>query len=201
MIQSRAQFGVFGAIIPLIMVFCMYLGYASSAALYTPQFFYSIFPNSTIPVSLIIVLSLAITAFVVIIGYDAIHAAFKYIYIIMFILMLIITVSYFQMPIAEGTLKFGEFNLGLFLMGISIPAAYQACYAPYVADYSRYLPKETKTSHTFWTTYLSAVIGASWMMILGAFLASQIPSFYDNQILALSELFPIPMVFLVFVLI
>ena len=198
MIQSRAQFGVFGAVIPLIMVFCMYLGYASSATVYAPEMIMALFPDCPIPFSGLIFICTAITAFVVIVGYDAIHVAFKYITWIMGALFLIVTICLFTVTIPEGvSLGFGEFNLGLFLFGISIPASWQACYAPYVADYSRYLPEDTKTSHTFWTTYMGACLGAIWMMIVGCFLAAAVPAYAENQMAGLASVFPWPTVFLV----
>lgn len=198
MIQSRAQFGVFGAIIPLIMVFLMYVGYASSGAVYPPEIVYSLFPECPIPLWALVFISYFIVAIIVIFGYDAIHEGFKWVSIVMGILFAIITISAIMLPVPEGTaLGFGKFDLGLFLMGIAIPASWQACYAPYVADYSRYLPKSTKTSHTFWTTYLGASVGATWMMVLGCYIAVVIPSFYDNQMSALAGLFPLPVVFLV----
>ena len=91
MIQSRAQFGVVGAMIPLIMVVIMYLGYASTGSVYTAQTVNALFPS--IPVPLIIFVSMAITASIVIIGYDAIHAAFKWIAIIFSVLFVIITIN------------------------------------------------------------------------------------------------------------
>ncbi len=197
MIQSRAQFGVFGAIIPLIMVFCMYLGYASSAAVYAPEMIMALFPECPVPFSVLVFICTAITAIVVIIGYDAIHAAFKYITWIMGALFLIVTIFAFQIPLQEGALSFGEFDLGLFLFGVSIPASWQACYAPYVADYSRYLPEDTKTSHTFWTTYLGACLGAIWMMILGCYLVVAVPGYYENQMSGIASVLPWPAAFLV----
>jgi NCS1 family nucleobase:cation symporter-1 len=195
MIQSRAQFGVIGAIIPLIMVIIMYLGYAATGTVYTAQTFNALFPS--IPSALIIIIAMAITAFIVIVGYDAIHFVFKWIAIVFSVLFLIITVNIFRTPLAAGSLSFGEVDFGMFLLAVSIAATWQACYAPYVADYSRYLPKSTKTSHTFWLTYGGTVVGAIWMMAIGAYLATQIPTFFDNQMAALADMFPWPKLFLV----
>ena len=201
MIQSRAQFGVYGAIIPLIMVFCMYVGYSSSGAIYNPEIIFTLWPDCPIPFNAWVFIFYALTAVVVIFGYDAIHASFKYITYVMGALFVIITICAFMLPVDKSVLGFGEFKLGLFLMGIGIPASWQACYAPYVADYSRYLPKDTKTSHTFWTTYLGAALGASWMMILGCFLATALPSFYDNQMGTIASMVPFHVVFMLIMLV
>ena len=67
------------------------------------------------------------------------------------------------------------FSWSAFILVISIMASWQLTYAPYVADYSRYLPSNTSTSATFWWTYLGSVISSSWMMVLGAIAAIAAP--------------------------
>ncbi|CAM3321722.1 hypothetical protein GCM10011247_16240 [Pseudomonas plecoglossicida] len=63
---------------------------------------------------------------------------------------------------------------------LGIAVTWQLSYAPYVADYSRYLPTRTSTRQVFWYSYLGTVIGGSWMMVLGALLAKGLPGFSDN---------------------
>lgn len=195
MIQSRAQFGVVGAIIPLFLVIIMYIGYASTSLIYNAQTFVALFPSA--PINVVILLTSIPTAIIAIIGYDAIHGAFKWLANVLSVLFIIVTVYAFFIPVAPGTFTFGHVDFGMFLLAVSIGATWQVTYAPYVADYSRYLPRSTRTSTTFWMTYGGTVIGAVWMMTLGAFLATQLPNFFDNQMAALSELFPIPSLFLI----
>ena len=47
---------------------------------------------------------------------------------------------------------------GLFLLVLSIAATWQITYAPYVADYSRYLPANTSIRAAFWWTYGGSVL-------------------------------------------
>lgn len=194
MIQSRAQFGVVGAVIPLLLVIIMYIGYSSTGLVYNAQTFNALFPS--VPVPLIIIVSSVVTAIVAIKGYDAIHLSFKWLSIVFSIMFIIITIYAFTVPMSEGSLAFGSVDIGMFLLAVSIAATWQISFAPYVADYSRYLPKNTPTIKTFWYTYGGTVFGAIWMMVLGAFMASQVPTFFDNQMLALSKLFPVPTLFL-----
>ena len=44
-------------------------------------------------------------------------------------------------------------------------------FAPYVADYSRYLPRKTSTAATFWTTFGGSVISAQLAMTFGVLVA------------------------------
>lgn len=46
----------------------------------------------------------------------------------------------------------------------------------YVSDYSRYLPHQTPSRQVIFWTYLGAAGSALWLMSLGAFLASALPS-------------------------
>ncbi|EQD29083.1 cytosine/purines/uracil/thiamine/allantoin permease family protein, partial [mine drainage metagenome] len=80
---------------------------------------------------------------------------------------------------------------GTVLLVISIFAAWQITWAPYVSDYSRYLPRATSSARTFWFTYLGSAVGACFVMIVGALGAvvaeSQISS---NAPAYLAGLFP-----------
>ena len=48
-------------------------------------------------------------------------------------------------------------------------------WAIYVSDYSRYLPPNVSVRSSFWWTYLGAMIGGVWMMLLGALAAALSP--------------------------
>jgi NCS1 family nucleobase:cation symporter-1 len=62
----------------------------------------------------------------------------------------------------------GSFNLSGWLATVSLAALWQIAFAPYVSDYSRYLPADVKVSSTFWTTYLGSALGSSLAFIFGA---------------------------------
>src|SRR5262249_59835339 len=67
-----------------------------------------------------------------------------------------------------------------FLVELGAVLSYQLTWAPYVSEYSRYLPRKTSTASTFWWTYLGSGIGAVWLMGLGAFLFSAFPKIPDS---------------------
>jgi purine-cytosine permease-like protein len=56
-----------------------------------------------------------------------------------------------------------------------IVAGFQLGWAPYVSDYSRYLPASTGVRSTFWWTYLSSGLSAVWVFGLGAVAAAAYP--------------------------
>ncbi|MGC7101265.1 purine-cytosine permease family protein [Amycolatopsis lurida] len=51
---------------------------------------------------------------------------------------------------------------------VAIGAVWQLAYAPYVSDYSRYLPEKTGARPAFWATYSGLVLGTVLVMVLGA---------------------------------
>ena len=44
---------------------------------------------------------------------------------------------------------------------ISVAALWQIAYAPYVSDYTRYMPKDTGVRAAFWATYAGCVLGST----------------------------------------
>ena len=63
---------------------------------------------------------------------------------------------------------------------------WQIAYAPYVSDYSRYMPEDKGVRPTFWFSYTGVVLGSAVPMVIGALvgLASSNP----NQIAAMHTL-------------
>lgn len=174
MIQSRAQFGVIGAVIPLILVIFMYLGFFASSGLLGAQVL-----SSTLNLNLtwsIIILNV-ITFTVTMIGHDLIHKIQKYLTWLFFLVFIVATVIVFQLPVPAGSWSPAHFNLATFMLSVSVVATWQISYAPYVADYSRYLPVDTNYSKTFWYTYAGSVLGTVWMMLLGVLLTTAIPNY------------------------
>jgi nucleobase:cation symporter-1, NCS1 family len=54
-------------------------------------------------------------------------------------------------------------------------ASYQVSQAPYVSDYSRYLPRSSTVRSTFLWSYFGSTAGSFWMIALGAFLLASYP--------------------------
>jgi NCS1 family nucleobase:cation symporter-1 len=62
----------------------------------------------------------------------------------------------------------GDNSAGNILLAISVFVAWQVTWAPYVSDYSRYMPENTPAVKTFAYTYVGSVAGASLCMCIGA---------------------------------
>lgn len=196
MIQARAQFGMYGALLVLGAVIFVYFGFLASILILARDTLALLFPFIDGVGGLI--LCAAITLVIVIVGHDLIHRANKVLLVLFGAAVVILAISLIangsDLGIAQTKVGFN----GIGFMGmISTAAIWQIAYAPYVSDYSRYLPSSTPSRPAFWYTYLGTVLGAVPVMILGALLITVVGG--DGTVEDLVSLLPGP--FKVFVLI
>ncbi|WP_166359529.1 purine-cytosine permease family protein [Pseudomonas akapageensis] len=177
MIQSRAQFGVIGAVLPLLFVMLIYLGFFVSNTLLAAQAVASVSPLSA---NANIYMIGALCFGVALYGYRLIHRLQKWLSILSLVVFIAATLLALSLPIPAEQWAATGFSLSKFLVAVSIAVTWQLSYAPYVADYSRYLPTDTPMSRVFWYSYAGTVSGGAWMMILGAILSVAIPDFASN---------------------
>jgi NCS1 family nucleobase:cation symporter-1 len=177
MIQSRAQFGVIGAILPLLFVMLIYLGFFVSNTLLAAQALETVSPlGSNANIFVIGALCFVVALY----GYRLIHRLQKLLSILSLLVFIAATLLALSLPIPAVQWAATDFSLAKFLMAVSIAVTWQLSYAPYVADYSRYLPSKTPMPQVFWYSYAGTVSGGAWMMILGAILSVAIPDFANN---------------------
>lgn len=169
MILSRVQFGIYGAIIPLALVCVMYIGFLTSGTVLMSQALGQLMHVS--PAQAIVMLGVVVTL-LTLFGYRAIHAVGR-IYSVVGGLMFV----YLLFSLTRGhnaTLLFDNrhFTWPTFLFAVSLSASWQITYGPYVADYSRYLPRATSPLRTFLTIGAGSVLGSQVAMTFGVFAAA-----------------------------
>jgi nucleobase:cation symporter-1, NCS1 family len=168
MIQSRAQFGFYGANIPMVIVVAMYLGFYAGGAVVGAEALSSLLgAKPWIGVAAVSALSLVLVIF----GYKMLHLIGRIVtplYVLSFALLTFALVKNWHTFPGVSTVSLGKFALTPFMAIVSIVAAYQISYGPYVADYSRYLPESTSSSQAFWYTYAGIFASTVWIMVLGA---------------------------------
>ena len=162
-IQSRAQFGFYGAILPLVLVVLMYIGFFATSAVLGGSALAGWWGiNSTVAV---IIVS-AVCTLLAVYGYRLIHHYERWIILISGLGFAYLTYRLFSQYNVGSVWHSGP--AGPFLLVVAIAATWQITYAPYVADYSRYLPTKTSVPSAFWWTYSGSVIGTIWMMAVGS---------------------------------
>jgi NCS1 family nucleobase:cation symporter-1 len=190
MISSRAQFGVYGAVVPLVLVVLLYLGFAATGTVLAGQAVNEIVGVDA-PVVGILVFG-ALTGVVATLGYRYIHMLGRIstvVGIVGFSYLGIRLLVEHDVPALLGVVPFDP---ATFLLAISLGAGWQLTFGPYVADYSRYLPRHTSERVTFHSTLWGSVLGSQWSMSLGALIAAILMAegggFLDNQVGFLGEL-------------
>ncbi len=167
MVQSRGQFGARGAAYVVALVVFMYLGYAGTALVTGGQSLHAILPAVGEPWCIVAIGLISLSA--AIYGHDLIHVCTRLMtYVAGGAVLLCYVCVLIVHPVPETFLTQGNFSPVGFCGMISIGAFWQLSYAPYVSDYSRYLPPDTGPRRAFWSCYWGSVIGAVLPMILGA---------------------------------
>lgn len=171
MIQTRAQFGSYGALLVIFVVIFEGIGFASSIYVVGGQSLHAL--SSTISVNLGIVIVALLSVLVLVFGYSLFHLFNR---AIVGLMVLGIVLAYAWALGVNGLPDEKVADLAFspsgFIGMFSVVAVWQIAYAPYVSDYSRYMSPKHQTSHTFWTTYGGTVLGATVVMILGAIVGS-----------------------------
>ena len=185
MVQSRGQFGAKGAGFVVALVAFMYVGYAGTAFVTGGQSVHFIVPALGADAAIIAIGAVSLVA--AIYGHDLIHFSTRmmtYIsgsaLLIAFVWVLLVT------PIPGYFLTEGSFSAVGFFKMVSMGALWQLGYAPYVSDYSRYLPPDSGPRQAFWACYWGTALGGILPMILGAMIG---PAVIDgNVVTAIAQL-------------
>ncbi|MFI0263383.1 purine-cytosine permease family protein [Streptomyces sp. NPDC017056] len=173
MISSRAQFGVRGAVVPLALVIVMYIGFFASGTVLAGQAVGELTHLGDTPG---IVVFAAVTAVAAAVGYRLIHALGRVAGIVCALAFLYLGARLLERVDLAVLLHDRSFSFPLFLLAVSLSASWQLAFGPYVADYSRYLPRHTSTRATFWWTLSGSVLGSQWSMTFGALAAAAAPA-------------------------
>ncbi len=167
MIQTRGQFGSLGSLLVVGIVIIMYVGFLASNLVLGGEAVANATPQlSDVPGIVVIgVLSVVATIY----GHDLIHA---YARIISYVCGVVLLITFGWIVWVHGLpadfLTRNSLTATGFLGTVSAAALWQIAYAPYVSDYSRYMPRDTGVRAAFWATYWGCASGSLLPMILGA---------------------------------
>jgi NCS1 family nucleobase:cation symporter-1 len=172
LLQSRPQFGYFGALIPQVIGLFLYVGFNVFNTIIGGQALATVTGLSN-QVGIIV---MALAAVVLTIGgYDWIHFVQKWGTYLFLVVFGIFTVGVLLTGHPAAEQVNGDFAWTPFLVVIVVVASYQVSQAPYVSDYSRYLPRNSTVRSTFLWSYFGSTAGSFWMIGLGAFLLASYP--------------------------
>ncbi len=169
MVQTRGQFGTIGAVLVVAIVIIMYVGFLASNIVLGGQSLHTIAGglNEHALIIFIAVVSVIATIF----GHDLIHAYARF---LTWASGAALVVSFAWIVLVHGLpgnfMAMNSFNTAGFFSMVSVGALWQIAYAPYVSDYTRYMPHDTGAKPAFWASYWGCSLGSIFPMILGALL-------------------------------
>lgn len=180
MISSRAQFGVRGAVVPLVLVIVMYVGFFASGSVLAGE---AVGELTHLGDTTGIVIFALVTAVTTVVGYRLIHTLGRLASIVCALAFVYLGIRLLERADLSALLADHSFHLPLFLLAVSLSASWQLAFGPYVADYSRYLPRDTSPRATFWWTLGGSALGSQWSMTFGVLVAATAGgAFLDNQV-------------------
>jgi NCS1 family nucleobase:cation symporter-1 len=169
MISSRVQFGIYGAIIPIVAVCLMYIGFSASGCVLAGQAIGRLLDvDDGVGIAIFTCLIVVVT----LLGYRFIHMLGRIASIVGVIAFAYMFTRLFATHSIAALLAERHFSLSQFLLAMSLSASWQIAYGPYVADYSRYLPRDTSVAKVFAAVGLGSVIGSQISMTFGVFAAA-----------------------------
>jgi purine-cytosine permease-like protein len=171
MIQSRAQFGYRGVIVPVFATTLTFVGFNVVTVVIIKQGLLSIFGwNAT----LIAIVVSVIAALVAIFGHDWIHRVVLGVFWISLPLWIVLTFGVVTGHAGGHGALVGGFNAVGFFATFAVAASYNITYAPCVSDYSRYLAKNTSRRSITTAVFLGAIGSPIWLIPLGAWMATRL---------------------------
>lgn len=171
LVQSRPQFGYLGAAATVwIFALVNYVAYNTSDAILSGDAMHTLFRlNSSVGYFI----AAAVAAMIALYGYRWIHRVNRWLTWPLILLMVLLTVAALtDRALPAHSFSFGTFKAAPFMTVFVIVGGFQLGWAPYVSDYSRYLPSTVGVRATFWWTYLPSGVSAIWVFVLGAVMAA-----------------------------
>jgi NCS1 family nucleobase:cation symporter-1 len=185
MVQSRGQFGARGAGFVVVLVAFMYLGYAGTAFVTGGQSLHFILPALDPRAAIVGIAAVSLAG--AIWGHDVIHFCTRMLtYVAGSALLLCYLWLLFVTQLPGHFLTQGSFSAVGFFKMVSMGALWQIGYAPYVSDYSRYLPPDSGPRQAFWACYWGTALGGMLPMVLGAMIGPAVTD--GNVITAIARL-------------
>ncbi len=183
MVQSRPQFGRYGALFIWAIAIAVYWGYVVLDGNLLGSTAHELGWGGA-PTWAII--TGAVAVLLAIFGYHYLHAAQRWITIALVLVLIVYVIGL----VTQGHFPTGALSPGVgfswepFLMVVSAATAYQLSWAFFVSDYSRYLPSDTHKGKLMAWTWLG-LLGTFTFEAVGAVGAALLPN--DDIITALHE--------------
>jgi nucleobase:cation symporter-1, NCS1 family len=182
MIQSRAQFGYRGVIVPLVGTLVSLVGYNVVSTVLVSAGAHALWGVSRGAVA---VGMSVLAALLAIWGYDWLHRVFKTLFWVTLPLFTILSLAIVCGKAGGSAHTAAGFTWAAFVTQMASAASFNITAAPYVSDYSRYLPTRTPRRQIILNVFAGSALSAIWLIVVGAWLATHLG--VDDGLLALKQ--------------
>jgi nucleobase:cation symporter-1, NCS1 family len=185
MIQSRGQFGFYGSSFLFLAVFLLNFGFIAAQFVIQAQSFNYVVSGISIPAWILILVLPAVV--IGIYGYKWVHRAAQLTAVVVgitIVVMFIQALAFSSLPHSETSWSLPPF--GLFVAGAALLVIDMLSFGPFVSDYSRYLPKDVKSTRVFSSIYFGNVIATVAACAVGAYMAALLPK--DSSVQAIGKI-------------
>jgi nucleobase:cation symporter-1, NCS1 family len=169
MVQSRAQFGYRGVVIPLVGTLFTFVGFNVVDTVLISQGL-----NGLLGwwIGLTAVALSVIAVVIAIYGHDWLHIVFRVLFWVSLPFYIALSVAIYHGTIVPHETRVPSFTWVAFAAQFAAGASYNITFAPYVSDYTRYLPRGRSRLALLASVYFGASLSAIWLIVIGAWLAS-----------------------------
>ncbi|SKA95311.1 purine-cytosine permease family protein [Sporosarcina newyorkensis] len=168
-LQSRAQFGYFGVILPMLIILTMYFGYGAMNTILVAQ---GIQETIGLNINITVILGLIPMVLLAIYGQNIIQKSMKF-YTVGYTLVFVVLSGLVISQLSMDLLRQGTFTWTAFILATSICVTWQITYGPYVSDHSRFM-KAKDARKTFLYTASGSFMSSAWLMLIGAAIATMV---------------------------
>ncbi|MDH2328102.1 cytosine permease [Cereibacter sp. SYSU M97828] len=198
MIQSRGQFGRYGALLVVGFATLLYLGFFTSNIVLAAKSVHALMPAINTPSGAVI--SALAAAIIAIMGYRTIHLLNR---VGMWFMGIGLLAAGYNLvtSLPEGIWTQGEVTVFGWFSMFSLAAVWHLSYACYTSDYSRYLPPQVGIRAPMLASFGGAATGTSASFMLGAIAVAGAPAGADAmEIVSASVGVLAPVLLLLFIL-
>jgi nucleobase:cation symporter-1, NCS1 family len=176
MIQSRGQFGFYGAILIFLASILLDVGYLAAQQVTQSDSLNDIVGGISIPWWIIIVTVPAVLLAVY--GYDWIHRIQPYLTVLFggVLIAAVILTATSGHSLAKGMGGTHLSSFPIFIAAVGLFFMNMLSWAVYVSDYSRYLPKNVSGPKTFWAVFSGNALGTILYAGLGIWVVAMVPT-------------------------
>jgi len=168
MIQSRAQFGYRGVLIPLFATAFTFLGYNIVNISIAKEGMRTLYGFDPAVVAVVIT---AVGMVAAVFGHDLLHRAFRVAFWLSLPLWAALSAGLLLGRVHHAPYVAGGFTALAFASQFAVTASYAISGAPFVSDYTRYLSRDTHSTSMIAAVFIGTVASPIWLIPVGAWMA------------------------------